>query len=296
MLIARNIAELSASLSIPRPNDPLYGEFIEFLKNKKGNIPSYANALNEEENKDLQEYHQSPHKEKIIFLEYQDVMRYFDSGNDPWILMSRYLDNAPYAAHAYKGRAYYENILKFTGSIEVIHFTAANSNIYNFSKVLMKQIIYAEEWGLSALKEREFIHLDQKIYKWSPEVNYASDQMPHLQRTFFTKFWKKMLQKDMETGEINSKETLELIKRNLTDYQAQAEFRKEKENPTPCQRIMNKLKSQGRNNLSKEEILEEYLKEMKEDLVRNFEYQKSDSLMKASSEDENQFNCLAGES
>nr|GFB53626.1 hypothetical protein [Tanacetum cinerariifolium] len=35
---------------------------------------------------------------------------------------------------------------------------------------------------------------------------------------------------------------------------------------------------------------------MKEDLVRNFEYQKSDSLMKASSEDENQLNCLAGES
>nr|GEY39128.1 hypothetical protein [Tanacetum cinerariifolium] len=105
-----------------------------------------------------------------------------------------------------------------------------------------------------------------------------------------------MLQKDMETREINSKETLELIKRTLTNYQAQAEFRKEKENPTPYQRIVNKLKSQGRNNLSKEEILEEYLKEMKEDLVRNFEYQKSDSSMKASSEDENQFNCLAGES
>nr|GFA95690.1 hypothetical protein [Tanacetum cinerariifolium] len=35
---------------------------------------------------------------------------------------------------------------------------------------------------------------------------------------------------------------------------------------------------------------------MKEDLVKNFEYQKSDSSMKASSEDENQFNCLAGES
>nr|GEV30954.1 reverse transcriptase domain-containing protein [Tanacetum cinerariifolium] len=225
-LIASNIAESSASSSIPRPNDPLYGKFMEFLKNKKRNNPSYANALNEEENEDLQEYHQSPYKEKIIFLEYQDVMRYFDSRNDPWILMSRYLDNAPYVVQAYKGRAYYKNILKFTGSIEVTHFTAANSNVYNFSKVLIKQIISVEEW----------------------------------------------------------------------DYQAQVEFRKEKENPTPYQRIVNKLKSQGRNNLSKEEILEEYLKEMKEDLVRNFEYQKSDSSMKASSEDENQFNCLAGES
>nr|GFD30069.1 hypothetical protein [Tanacetum cinerariifolium] len=100
----------------------------------------------------------------------------------------------------------------------------------------------------------------------------------------------------METGEINSKETIELIKRTLIDYQAQDKFRKEKENPTPYQRIVNKLKSQGRNDLSKEEILEEYLKEIKEDLVKNFEYQKSDSSMKASSEYENQFNCLARES
>nr|GEZ46017.1 hypothetical protein [Tanacetum cinerariifolium] len=163
-LIASNIAESLAYSSIPKTNDPLYGEFMEYLKNKKGNNPSYANTLNEEENEDLQEYHQFPYKEKIIFLEYQDVMRYFDPGNDPWILMSRYLDNAPYAAHAYKGRTYYENILKYTGSIEVTHFTAANSN------------------------------------------------------------------------------------------------------------------------------------EMKEDLVKKFEYQKSDSSMKASSEDDNQFNCLAGES
>nr|GEY71186.1 hypothetical protein [Tanacetum cinerariifolium] len=72
----------------------------------------------------------------------------WQQGNDPWILMSRYLDNAPYAAHAFKGRTYYENILKFTGSIEVTHFTAANSNVYNFSKVMIKQIISAEEWGM----------------------------------------------------------------------------------------------------------------------------------------------------
>nr|GFB02339.1 hypothetical protein [Tanacetum cinerariifolium] len=162
-LIASNIAESSTSSAISKPNDPLYGEFMEFLKNKKGNNPSYASALNEEENEDLQEYHQSSYKEKIIFLEYQDVMRYFDSGNDPWILMSKYLDNAPYVAHAYKGRTYYENILKFKGSIGVTYFTAANSNVYNFSKVLIKQIISAEEWGLSTLKEREFIHPDQKI-------------------------------------------------------------------------------------------------------------------------------------
>ena len=57
------------------------------------------------------------------------------------------------------------------------------------------------------------------------------------------------------------------------------------------------LKAQGKINLTKEEIVEAYLNQMKEDLVRNLEYQESDSSMKTmSDEDENQFQCLAGES
>ena len=401
-LIASNIAEsASSSSTIPGPNDPLYGEFLEFIKQKKGNTPSYANALVEEENEDPHEYCQSPNKERIIFLEYQDVMRYFEAGNDPWILMSRYLDNAPCAAYAYKSRSYYENILITTGSIEVRHFTDQNSNIYNFSKVLIKQVISAEEWGLSTLKEKEFIHPVQKItlkynywdyvesfyktflyinpkrkhswffkvcqkmynkslpnwfinwwisygpsiqilpeiykglyvewvgvspklidmmtktngnkeiipsllffiefsipwiWKWAPEVNYASDQIPQLERVFFTKFWRKMLVKNPENGEINSKETLDLIKRTIAEYKTQYEFRKKKENPTPYQHIVDKLKMQGKGNISKEEILEAYLEEVKDDLIKNFDYHKSDSSMKDLSEDENPYNCLAGES
>ncbi|GKA38437.1 reverse transcriptase domain-containing protein [Tanacetum coccineum] len=202
---ASNIAESSSSSSttIPTPNDPLYGDFMEFLKNKKGNTPSFAKVLAEEENEDPQEYYQSPYKEKIFILEYQDVMRYFEVGKDPWILMSRYLDNAPYVAYAYKPRPYYENILSFTGLIKVMHFTAPNSSIYNFSK-------------------------------------------------------------------------------------------SKKDNPTPYQQIIDKLKAQGKDDLSKEEILEEYLKEIKEDLIKNFEYQKSGSSMKTSSKDGYQYNYLAG--
>ena len=61
-LIASNIAESASSSTIPGPNDPLYGEFLEFIKKKKGNIPSYANALVEEDNEDPHEYCQYPNK------------------------------------------------------------------------------------------------------------------------------------------------------------------------------------------------------------------------------------------
>ncbi|GJT99845.1 hypothetical protein Tco_1110184 [Tanacetum coccineum] len=61
-LIASNIVESSSSAAIPSPYDPLYGEFMEFLKNKKGNTPSYAKVLAEYENEDSQEYYQFPYK------------------------------------------------------------------------------------------------------------------------------------------------------------------------------------------------------------------------------------------
>ncbi|GJW04363.1 hypothetical protein Tco_1563219 [Tanacetum coccineum] len=105
-----------------------------------------------------------------------------------------------------------------------------------------------------------------------------------------------MLLKDVETRELNSKETVELIKQTIVEYKAQFEFKKKKDNPTPYQQIIDKLKAQGKDDLSKKEILEEYLKEIKENLIKNFEYQKSYSSMKTSSEDGNQYNYLAGES
>nr|GEX15083.1 putative reverse transcriptase domain-containing protein [Tanacetum cinerariifolium] len=58
-----------------------------------------------------------------------------------------------------------------------------------------------------------------------------------------------------------------------------------KENSTAYQHIIDKLKAQGNDDLSKEEILEAYLKEIKEDLIKNFEYQKSDSPMRTPLED-----------
>ncbi|KAL4561929.1 hypothetical protein LXL04_034113 [Taraxacum kok-saghyz] len=123
------------------------------------NIPSFAKAItNGDTVDDTLEYKELPHKDHIIILENKDIMLYFENNDDPWFLMSRYLDTASYAGFSYKNRNYYENILKVTESVEFSHFTSGgNTNIYNFSKAIIKKIILAEEWGLSTLKEREFM-------------------------------------------------------------------------------------------------------------------------------------------
>ncbi|KAG5619574.1 hypothetical protein H5410_004792 [Solanum commersonii] len=56
-----------------------------------------------------------------------------------------------------KTRSYYETILINTGSTEFQHFSGYNTseNIYNFSKMIIKQVISVEDWGISIMKERQ---------------------------------------------------------------------------------------------------------------------------------------------
>ena len=164
----------SSSSSSINQNDPLYGEFMEFIKEKKGETSntgnSYASTVITEEPDDSKDYYRNPHQEIIMLVEEKDIMRYFDANNDDWLLMSRYLDTASYPAGSYKHRSYYENILKATESCDISHFYPANSNqVYNFSKIIIKTIISAEDWGISTLKEKEFIHPEQRI---SVKFNY----------------------------------------------------------------------------------------------------------------------------
>ena len=105
-----------------------------------------------------------------------------------------------------------------------------------------------------------------------------------------------MLKKNAE-GEYTYKDRIDYIQKALKIYKDQLAFKKPKGNLSPYQMVEENLKAQGKINLSKEEIVEAYLNQMKEDLVRNLEYQESDSSMKTMyDEDENQFQCLAGES
>ena len=144
-----------ANESFPIPGHPLYEEFKQFLKSKE--VPNMAKLLTDGETiDDIYDYKESSKKDNILILEEKDIILYFENNENPWFLMTRYLNTATYAGFSYKNRSYYENILTSTGSAEFSHFTSG-SNTYNFSKAIIKKIILPEEWGLSTLTEREFI-------------------------------------------------------------------------------------------------------------------------------------------
>ncbi len=127
------------------------------------------------------------------------------------------------------------------------------------------------------------------IYKWEPRVDYTPQILPTLQRVYSTKFWMNMLRKNAE-GEYTRKDTIDYIKKALKNYKDQMAFKKTKSNLSPYQMVEENLRAQGKINPSREEIIEAYLSQMKEDLVKNLDYQESDSSMKTmSEEDENQF-------
>ncbi|KAG5599897.1 hypothetical protein H5410_031267, partial [Solanum commersonii] len=64
-----------------------------------------------------------------------------------------------YPGESYKTRSYYEEILISLGSVEFQHFSCMGHNphkkSYNFSKIIIKQIISIEDWGISSMKERQ---------------------------------------------------------------------------------------------------------------------------------------------
>ena len=121
-------------------------------------------------NDDSAEYIKSLNKKIIMIIEHNDVLRYFEDNSNVWNIMYMYLDTASYAACSYNNRAFYENVLKITESCEIIHYSPSNNtNVYNFSKIIVKKIISHEELGLSTLKEKEFIHPQQKM---SVKFNY----------------------------------------------------------------------------------------------------------------------------
>ncbi|KAG5615884.1 hypothetical protein H5410_015708 [Solanum commersonii] len=80
--------------------------------------------------------------------------------DEPWKIFQRYLVNGLYyPGESYKTLSYYEEILISSGSAEFQHFSCMGNNLheksYNFSKIIIKQIISVEDWGMSAMKERQ---------------------------------------------------------------------------------------------------------------------------------------------
>ncbi|KAG5632037.1 hypothetical protein H5410_003754 [Solanum commersonii] len=141
-------------------NHPMYKEFMDFMKSKKemdNNLPSYSSVLIDDEN--IEVFDLNDKKEVILLLEESDLKW----RNEPWHIMTRYLDTVSYTTTVYKYRMHYEIILSSTGC-EFQHFYPANTKkVYNFSKMIIKKIIAPEEWGMSTLKEMDYIHPEQKV-------------------------------------------------------------------------------------------------------------------------------------
>jgi len=103
---------------------------------------------------DIRSYERVVKKEMIFLIENSEIQR----KEEPWKIFQRYLLNRLYfPGESYKTRLYYETILTNTGSVEFQHFSGYNTseNVYNFSKMIIKQIISIEDWGISSMKERQ---------------------------------------------------------------------------------------------------------------------------------------------
>lgn len=140
------------------PNDPLYEKVMAMIKAQKeeeeaSKAPTYAYVAQDNDEEDS--WFITERQKKIILLNQEDV-EFFD---DPWVLMQKYIEPASYEASSYKTRQYYENILQLTETAEIRHFYPGEreKTMYNFSKVFIKTIIPPQKWGLSTLKEKEFI-------------------------------------------------------------------------------------------------------------------------------------------
>ncbi|KAG5616227.1 hypothetical protein H5410_016051 [Solanum commersonii] len=361
---------------------------MDFMKSKKeldnnppSNLPSYSSILIDDEN--IEVFDLNDKKEVILLLEESDLKW----RNEPWQIMARYLDTVSYTATVYKYRMHYEMILSFTGC-EFQHFYPANTKkVYNFSKLIIKRIIAPEEWGMSTLKELDYIHPDQKvavkynywdymegfnkfikicsnifdrhipnwfckwwtlygpsikilpesykklylewvdispkiikmqeeniffegmsvmyffmefsipwIMKWSVEVHNTSEGFPCLQRTFYTKFWSKLLQKNPE-GKLHGQKIIDLINVTISKYYDTAHTEPQvMEDSSPFKRITRKLQMK-KGLISKSEAIAIYMEEVKKDLMKNLDFDIKDdiSMVFANHTNEEEDACIARE-
>ena len=116
-------------------------------------------------------------------------------------------------------------------------------------------------------------------------------QIPCLKRKFLTKFWMKMIQPD-DQGQISGQETVDNMTQTIAKYKAIMD-KKNQEIPSPFQRISQTLKNK-KGMMSREEMLDEYLRQMQKDLMENF--QDTKSMSSSSSSYKERYENLAGES
>jgi len=133
-LVAANSSTSTSDINI---DHPMYREFMDFIESKKAsdnNPPTYSTILMDEENTEV--FDLNDKREVILLLENSDLKW----KNDPWQVMSRYLDTVSSTTTVYKYRMHYEIILSATGSCEFQHFYPANTKkVYYFYKIIIKK-------------------------------------------------------------------------------------------------------------------------------------------------------------
>ncbi|KAG5590297.1 hypothetical protein H5410_040811 [Solanum commersonii] len=140
-------------------SDLLYAKLQEFITQKQSN--TFASIAREDIIDDMKTYEKVEKKEMIFLLENSDIQR----REELWKIFQRYLLNGLYfPGESYKTRKYYETLLISTG-VEFQHFLRYNTgeNVYNFSKMIVKQIIHIEDWGISSMTERQISLNNVKI-------------------------------------------------------------------------------------------------------------------------------------
>ncbi|KAH0676996.1 hypothetical protein KY285_024797 [Solanum tuberosum] len=132
--------------------------------------------------------------------------------------------------------------------------------------------------------------------KWNVEVNSTSEGFPCLLRTFYTKFWSKLINKDLD-GKVHGQEILDLINDKINNYHVQEISEPQEDSLSPFKQISRKLHMK-RGIVSRSEAIALYMEEVKKDLMKNLDIDIKDDISMASAShtnDEDDATCLAGE-
>ncbi|KAG5632515.1 hypothetical protein H5410_004232 [Solanum commersonii] len=115
-------------------NNPLYAQLQAYLSQKQSD--TFASIAKDDVD-DINLYEKVEKMRNDISLENYEIQR----KEEPWKILTR---------------SYYETLLISTG-VEFQHFSGYNTseNVYNFSKMSIKQIIPIEDWGISSMTERQ---------------------------------------------------------------------------------------------------------------------------------------------
>ncbi|KAK9676101.1 hypothetical protein RND81_11G054000 [Saponaria officinalis] len=143
-------------------------------------------------------------EERVILLLNESDEKWDDK---PWFLFDRYLKPHSYTMEVYKTPHYYEEILANNGCT-FTHFSGANKEIYNFSKIIIGSIILIGDWGISPLTEKtitirgtvikynywDYIQAFDKVFL------YENDKRSH---TWFIKFSSDVYNNDLPSWFLN---------------------------------------------------------------------------------------------